>query len=334
MDRTPQRQTRLSRRLTAGVTVVATAAIAVIATASASSVPTRRPGELAFPNASGVVATVGVDERNAGNPFFQALGTNGRACATCHQPAQAWSITPSELQHRFDRTDGLDPIFRANDGSNCGGSDISTIRKRRQAFSLLLQKGLIRVELDVPAGAEFEILAIDDPYRCAAPLTSASMYRRPLPSANLKFLSGVMWDGRASIPGQAIRDGLVRQVVDAVTGHAQGVVPTPAQIHSIVDFELGLFATQIVDRAAGRLAEGIARSGPTALERELFCLGINDPLDMRPSMPGACGASSGGLDPFVFTLFRGWTDSAVPQRQAIARGEAIFNTRQFVIDSV
>jgi hypothetical protein len=55
---------------------------------------------------------------------------------------------------------------------------------------------------------------------------------------------------------------------------------------------------------------------------------------MRPSMPGACGASSGGLDPFVFTLFRGWTDSGMPQRQAIARGEAIFNTRQFVIDAV
>ena len=51
-------------------------------------------------------------------------------------------------------------------------------------------------------------------------------------------------------------------------------------------------------------------------------------------MPGACGASSGGLDPFVFTLFRGWTDSEVPHRQAIARGEAIFNTRQFVIDNV
>jgi len=55
---------------------------------------------------------------------------------------------------------------------------------------------------------------------------------------------------------------------------------------------------------------------------------------MRPSMPGACGASSGGLDPFVFTLFRGWTGSSVPHRQAIARGEAIFNTRQFVIDNV
>jgi hypothetical protein len=331
MDRTPHQQTGLSRRLTTGVTLAATA---IIATAFASSVPPRRSGELTFPNASGAIATIGLDEPTAGHPFFQSLGTNGRRCVTCHQPAQAWSITPAELRDRFDRTDGLDPIFRSNDGSNCEGADISTIRKRRQAFSLLLQKGVIRVGLDVPARAEFEILSVDDPYRCAARLTSASMYRRPLPSANLKFLSAVMWDGRASTPGQAIRDGLITQVVDAVTGHAQGVAPPRMQIHSIVDFELGLFSTQVVDRSAGSLADGMARSGPAPLVRELFCIGINDPLDMRPSMPGACGTSSGGLDPFVFTLFRGWTDSDVPQRQAVARGEAIFNTRQFVIDNV
>jgi cytochrome c peroxidase len=331
MDRTPQLQTGLSRRLSAGVTLVATA---IIATAFASSVPPHRTGELMFPNESGAIATVGLDDLKSGNPFFQALGSNGRRCVTCHQPAQAWSITPTELRDRFDRTDGLDPVFRTNDGSTCESADVSTRRQRRQAFSLLLQKGLIRVALDVPARAEFDVAAIDDPYRCGAALASASMYRRPLPSANLKFLSGVMWDGRASKPGQAIRDGLIAQVVDAVTGHAQGAAPSPEQVRSIVDFELTLFSTQAVDRSAGRLTEGVVRSGPDLLGRELFCLGINDPLDMRPSMPGACGAASGGLDPFVFTLFRGWTDSSMPQRQAIARGEAIFNTRQFVIDQV
>jgi hypothetical protein len=253
---------------------------------------------------------------------------------TCHRPAQAWNITPAELRDRFDRTDGLDPIFRTNDGSNCEGANVSTIGKRRRAFSLLLSKGLIRIPLDVPANAEFDILKADDPYHCGAPLTSASMYRRPLPSANLKFLSAVMWDGRQSKPGQAIRDGLISQVVDAVTSHAQGTPPPPAQVQSIVDFELGLFSTQIVDRSAGRLATGVTPGGPDALVRELFCIGINDPLDMRPSMPGACAGSSGGLNPFVFTLFRGWTDTNSPRRQAIARGEAIFNTRQFVIDNV
>jgi hypothetical protein len=198
----------------------------------------------------------------------------------------------------------------------------------------LLQKGPIRVSLDVPASAEFDIQHVDDPYRCAPPLTSTSMYRRPLPTANVKFLSGVMWDGRASKPGQAIRDGLINQVVDAVTTHAQGAPPPAVTVHAIVDFELKLFSAQAVDRSAGSLAEGIARSGPHSLASELFCIGINDPLDMLPPMPGACGASSGGLNPYVFTLFRGWTDADSPRRQAIARGEAIFNTRQFVVDAV
>jgi hypothetical protein len=334
MDRTPQHHTELSRRAITGVTLVAAATVTLIATAFAASDTPRRAGELTFPNSGGVLATFGMEEEDAGNPFFQELGTNGRRCVTCHQPAQAWTITPAEILDRFERTQGFDPIFRSNDGSNCEGADVSTMRKRRQAFSLLLEKGLIRVGLEVPSRAEFEIVRLDDPYRCGAQLTSASMYRRPLPTTNLKFLSAVMWDGRASTPGHAIRDGLVVQVVDAVTGHARGAAPLPAQIHSIIDFELGLLSTQVVDRSAGALAAGIVRSGPGALGRELFCLGINDPLDMLPPMPGACAAPSGGLNPFVFTLFRGWTDAASPRRQAIARGEAIFNTRQFVIDNV
>ena len=108
-----------------------------------------------------------MDDVDADNPFFQELGTNGRSCVTCHRPAQGWSITPAELRDRFDRTDGLDPIFRTNDGSNCEGADVSTIRKRRRAFSLLLPKGLIRVPLDVPAGAEFDILTVTIPIAAA-----------------------------------------------------------------------------------------------------------------------------------------------------------------------
>jgi cytochrome c peroxidase len=334
MDRTAQHETGWSRRFIAGVTLVTAATAVVIATVWASPATPDRAGELPFPNSSGVLGIVGTNGADAGNPFFQDLGSNGRSCGTCHRPAQAWTITPAELQNRFDRTDGLDPIFRTNDGSNCEAADVSTVRQRRQAFSLLLAKGLIRVALDVPAGAEFDIAGVDDPYRCGAPLTSASMYRRPLPSANLKFLSAVMWDGRHSTAGQAIRDGLIAQVVEAVTGHAQGVAPSGPQARSIVDFELRLFAAQVADSAAGSLDEDVVRSGPGTLSREQFCIGINDPLEMLPSMPGACAGRSDGLDPFVFTLFRGWMTSTSPHRQAIARGEAIFNTRTFVIDNV
>src|SRR5262245_66032521 len=30
--------------------------------------------------------------------YFQAQGTNGRSCESCHLPKEAWSITPSTLQ--------------------------------------------------------------------------------------------------------------------------------------------------------------------------------------------------------------------------------------------
>ena len=91
------------------------------------------------------------------NPFFTDLGTNGRACVTCHRPDQGWTITPEDVQRRFIESRGLDPIFRNNDGSNCEDADITTVRKRRDAFSLLLTRALIRIGLDVPAGAEFTV---------------------------------------------------------------------------------------------------------------------------------------------------------------------------------
>ena len=54
------------------------------------------------------------------NPFFKDLGTNGRACVTCHMPAQAWSISADEVRRRFNATPGMDPV-----------SGPSTVRIRR-----------------------------------------------------------------------------------------------------------------------------------------------------------------------------------------------------------
>jgi cytochrome c peroxidase len=319
-----------------GAALVTTVSLAVaMVTAPRASARETLPAALAFSNHAGVLGTVTANGRfDASNPFFSELGTNGRSCGTCHRPAQAWSITPSEIAERFERTAGLDPIFRANDGSNCEGADLSTIEARRRGFSLLLGKGLIRVSLDLPAEAEFEIVAVDDPYRCGAPLTSPSMYRRPLPTANLSFLSAIMWDGRASRPGHAVTDDLVAQAAEATRQHAQGASPSARQLLEIVDFERGLLAAQERDQAAGSLTAAGARGGVSTLSRQPFCIGINDPLGMRPSMPGACLATSAGLDAAVFTLFAAWQGAASPERQAIARGEAVFNRRQFTIDNV
>jgi cytochrome c peroxidase len=329
--------TRTTRWVCGAALVTTFALLGAIVTAPRAGAHTALPSELAFSNSAGVLATLTTSGSfEPPNPFFADLGTNGRSCVTCHRPAQAWSITPVEVTERFERTKGLDPIFRANDGSNCEGADLSgasSIDARRQSFSALLTRGLIRVALDVPPNAEFEIVAVDDPYRCGTSLRSASMYRRPLPTTNLSFISGVMWDGRASVAGHAIRDDLVAQAADATVRHAAGPPPPLAQLRQIVDFELGLTSAQVRDAEAGSLTAAGARGGPGTMTREPFCLGINDPLGMRPAIPGVCLAPSRGLDPAVFTLFGGWL-SSTPQRQAIARGEIIFNTRQFVIDDV
>jgi hypothetical protein len=291
--------------------------------------------QLTFADPSGLQRTITTAESfDFDNPFFEDLGTNGRTCFSCHQPDQAWTVTPDRIRGRFLSTGGLDPIFRNNDGSNCENADISTLDKRRAAFSLLLSKGLIRIGLDLRADAEFTIEDVDDPYNCGTPTTKASLYRRPLPSTNLGFLSTVMWDGRETVPGQAISDDLATQANDATTGHAQGAPLSLTQAKEIVKFELGLFTAQVRDRDAGSLHADGAQGGPKALSRQPFCIGINDPLNLLPVMPGACAASSGGLNPEVFTIFHEWEDESSADRRSIARGEALFNTRTFAIDNV
>src|SRR5215467_360824 len=65
---------------------------------------------------SGVLASTSTNGPvvDRANPFFQSVGTNGRACVTCHVPSQAWSISPADVRRRFDETGGTDPIFRTN----------------------------------------------------------------------------------------------------------------------------------------------------------------------------------------------------------------------------
>jgi hypothetical protein len=84
---------------------------------------------------------------------------------------------------RFLRTQGLDPIFRSNDGSICGNLYTSTVDGRRVAYSLLLSRGWIRVALAAPAHAEFSVIGVENRYGCND-MSTLSVYRRPLPDAS------------------------------------------------------------------------------------------------------------------------------------------------------
>jgi cytochrome c peroxidase len=274
----------------------------------------------------------GVDQSN---PFFQNLGTNGRTCGTCHVSSDAWSVTPPDIQARFNSSDGLDPIFRPVDGSNCPSDDVSTFQARQLAYSLLLNKGLIRISLPTPGNAQFTITAIQDPYSCPeTTATQPAMYRRPLPATNLDFLSAVMWDGRETVPGPIpgksinLTQSLTNQAVDATLGHAQAInPPSSQQLLQIVTFETALYTAQIQDENAGQLTAFGATGGPVNLSSQPFYIGINDSLGGDPT-----GAA---FNPNVFTLYDNWANLIrQPNRQAVARGENLFNNLLIPITGV
>jgi cytochrome c peroxidase len=307
-----------------------------------------------------VIPVLGVDEDHSGriatyqpsdptitadNAFFQNIGTNGRTCFTCHQPQNGWTISAAGVQARFAASSGSDPLFRLVDGATCPTDNVKTLGAKRQAYKLLIDKGLIRVGIPLPQAPklQFEVTKIDDPYNCttnpATGLTSsttgiASMYRRPLPSTNLGFLTAIMWDGR--------EPSLASQSVDATLIHAQAsVAPTAGEQDKIVAFETGIFSAQIYDNKAHDLHADGADGGPVALSLELakFFVGVNDPVGLNPT-----GAP---FDPNIFDLYtspmwqglQGREDddesrSLAEGRRSIARGERVFNTKEINITGV
>jgi cytochrome c peroxidase len=311
--------------------------------------PNFLPNMRAFPNPTGLAATYSTTGKIAlDGPFFQSLGSNGRSCASCHQPSDGWSVTPTHIRERFDATAGLDPIFRNNDGSNSPLSDVSTVEARRGAYSMLLNKGLIRVGIGLPADREFDLIAVDDPYGYAS-ATELSLFRRPLPSTNIKFLSTVMFDGRETFKDPESQDCIVGttncfasihfdladQSNSATTGHAQAAIPlTTEQREAIVAFESSLFTAQIFDDEAGRLDARGAHGGPEHLSRQPFYFGINDAV----SGDYKTGAA---FNRIAFKLYESWASAADDDdpgrkgaRASVARGEALFNSKPVMIKGV
>ena len=286
-------------------------------------------------------------------PFFESLGTNGRSCGSCHQPSDGMSVSAAHVEQRFSLTQGLDPIFRTVDGSNCNhGIDVSTLAGRSAAYSLLRTRGLIRIAIAVPQNADYRVVGVNNPYGCNES-DVISMYRRPLPSTNLRFLSAVMFDGRESsaatgttkilysnYPTSLLND-LAHQSVDATKGHAQGdgTRPTPAEQQQIVNFEMALFTAQTIGNYAGRLDGHGASGGPIALTTQPFFISINssvNPLVPTLETPGGLVAPGDHqFIPAIFNPFDAW--ASLPDtspRAAVARGQVIFNSRPINITGV
>jgi cytochrome c peroxidase len=251
---------------------------------------------------------------SSGNDFFHVFGTNGRSCGTCHQADQGWSFTPAAAS----ALPSSDPLFLF-DGSNCLAP--GQANPNPTANSTALQRnGLIRVEIAIPASADFRLVSYTDPLHCpSSPLDTKTlrMYRRPLPSANSAFLTTVMWDGR--------EPSLSSQANDATLGHAQASAPLPdARRNSIVAFETDTFNGQS-SVGKSKLSGGGVNGGSDYLFSTVapsFFRGINDSL-------------SPGFSPIIFTTFAKLEGSSKASTEAsIGRGEALFNSRSFTISGV
>jgi len=352
------RRSLVSRPLRIGMAVTFLVT-AVAGIAFGDSVGLVIPKFQVFGDPEGAFATInaGGPTDTSTNPFFLDMGTNGRRCVTCHEPSDAFSITPPHLKQRFETTNGTDPVFQPVDGATCPTDDVSTVEKRRQAYKLLLSRGLIRIFLAVPTTANYAVTNVQNPYGCDA-TDVISMYRRPLPTTNLSFLSTVMFDGREStpltgttkmsysnFPGSLMSD-LAHQSVDATVTHAQGdgTRPTPAEQEQIVNFETQLYTAQLFDSRAGLLNRDGASGGPGPLTTQPFFISINSSVHaLVPALeqPGGLVTPGDGVfTPNIFGLYSSWAqqngyyNDLAEARASIERGEVLFNSLQIPISGV
>ena len=232
--------------------------------------------------------------------YFHAQGTNGRSCASCHIPEEAWSINPGTLQHLFDETGGTHPIFNELDANNPDQlAPDSSLEDRLAGYSMLLSRGVFRRGGTPRPNSEWELIAVDDPHGFAN-LNRLVHWRRAMPTINFALGSAtVNWDGGNSI-GTDQHAGLVNQATRNVTGGQQGSPATAEVIANIVGFEESLFTAQLIVPGVGRVDSDGARGGPAALS----------------TMSKVAGR---------FDLFDAWANHANPRRAQIARGQELFN---------
>jgi hypothetical protein len=309
-------------------------------------------GSIGILNANGPVET-------AGHPFFEPIGRNGRACVTCHQPANAMSISVDMIRKRWADTKGKDPLFAPVDGMNCPHLPADD----PASFSLLLERGLFRIFLPWPPRSpdgspiepEFTLEVVRDPTGCnthpeyglGSTNPMVSVYRRPRPAANLRYVThqgfGVFaFIGKNGMPAardpetglpsgmnllaDARQPTLKTQAVEAAVTHLQfdGVLDD-ARLNRIADFERQLYAAQVRDVVAGDLMEP---DGPPG-------------LGVRRLAAGREGLLGNNITNFVIPMGEAWKrlpdtedvaiDARNRRRESISRGHDVFMFRTFWI---
>jgi cytochrome c peroxidase len=221
--------------------------------------------------------------------FFRPFpGGNGRACATCHDPRDGFSLSPARVEARWQRLqrarrddpDATDPLFRPLDADD-GAND----------FTLLRTRALFKVRVPLPA----RVRLTDDP---AA--THVTVSRAASPLNLLKHTAPYQLDRSAAT--------LEAQALAAVNQHMEPArPPSAAFLESVAEFQRHIFSSAGVRD----LSAAIDRGAPLpSLDPPL------DPLERKgkEKFDHFCGRCHGGpaqvrnLENRIFPPFDGSTN--------------------------
>lgn len=341
-------------------------------------VPATIPEYVTTFNRIGAVGTYqpGGSTPTADHGFFSSeITNNGRTCFTCHQPQNGWALGPAEVGAVYRRTAGRAALFQPIDAADCPTSPGANVNPRDRRFvaarSQLFRRANFRISMNAPnplgpqdasyvtfdgnTAPEWIVEVEYDPFDCqldpehGLPANLLSVYRRPLPSANVAFLRqggdpakfDIMWDAR--------EEDLRVQFINATLFHGQtDVEPADDIVTEGVQFQAGMFTAQVMNRIAHDLtgADGSgALGGPTNLwdwrqistspcgigaSGEIACDGIK----VKQILPDGTRVNIGSelFDPFSTLIGRNVRQRAM--RESITRGEALFDSKVFTIDFV
>jgi len=174
---------------------------------------------------------------------FPGVHSNGRSCATCHVPAEAFQLTPAHVEARFQAlqvrrlTDPAadDPLFRAVD-ANDGAEDFTNLRKH----------ALVRVIIPLPVDATGRKLVWpqDDP-----DATVVSVWRATPTIWNTAFTGPFQLDARFNT--------LQEQALGALINHAEITdAPKTKFLDDVAAFQMTQFSSPEVQLLSAALASG------------------------------------------------------------------------------
>ena len=358
-------------------------------------VPTTIGQDVTLPDATGWVSTYqpgGATETSSNAFFSDHITSNGRTCYTCHRPQNDWEISPPQILAEFLLTRGQSVLFQPIDAANCPTLPGATARFTDPRFltarTQLFKHGTFRIGLNAPnplgpkdssymtfygnTNIEWVLKLEKDPLGCemdptfGLPANMLSVYRRPLPSANVAFLAQNGSEAKLDIMWDARELNLETQFINATMFHGQTkIAPDTASIAQAIQFQSGMFSGQSYNYLAKDLTgsdSSGAFGGPTnlydwrqgVLQPCSSTLGevVCPPIKVKQTLlapiilpDGSTLVDAGGVPKNLSVnigtqLYESFASSTNPttlqtaQRESIARGEAIFSSKVFIISKV